>query len=105
MEFVVGRAPSYKEFVQIFLNRANSLLLSRSADRLPRCYPPSTSFLQSVLFCITSPRTLILRWGDVESVAQGEGNTARIIVLHLTEQHAITVEREAVDGTIEKVIA
>ena len=60
--------------------------------------------LQSVLFGITSPRTLVLRRGDVESVAQGEGNTTGIIVLHLTEHHAIAIERDAVDTAVEEVV-
>ena len=60
---------------------------------------------ESVLFCITSASTLILRRGDVEAIAQGESNAARIVVLHLAEHHAIAIKREAVDASIEKVVA
>ena len=61
--------------------------------------------LKSILLGVTSTSTFILRRGDVEAVAQGEGNTTGIVVLHLAEHHAITVEREAIDASIEKVIA
>ena len=61
--------------------------------------------LQSVLLCITGTSTFILRRGDIESVAQGELDATGIVVLHLAEHHAITVEREAIDASIEKVIA
>ena len=60
---------------------------------------------ESVLLSITSASTLILRRGDVEAIAQGESNAARIVILHLADHHAITVEREAIDASIEKVIA
>ena len=61
--------------------------------------------LQSVLFRITGTSTFILRRGNIESVAQGEGNTTGIVVLHLAEHHAIAIKREAIDASIEKVIA
>ena len=60
---------------------------------------------EAVLLCITGTRSLVFRRGDVEAVAQGEGDTTRIGVLHLAKHEAIAVERKAVDGTIEKVIA
>ena len=61
--------------------------------------------LQSVLFRITCTSTFILRRGDVEAIAQGEGDATGVVVLHLAEHHAITVEREAINASIEKVIA
>ena len=60
---------------------------------------------QSALLGIAGAGTLLLRRGDIEAVAQGEGDTAGVIVLYLTEHHAITIEREAIDASIEKVIA
>ena len=61
--------------------------------------------LQTVLLGVTGTGALVLRRGDVEAVAQGEVDTTGIVVLHLAEHHAVTVERESVDGSIEKVIA
>ena len=61
--------------------------------------------LQSALFRITCTRTFILRRSNVESVAQGEGDAAGVVVLHLAEHHAIAIEREAIDASIEEVIA
>ena len=69
------------------------------------CHRNTSSDSKSVLLRITSTSTLVLRRGDVEAVTQGESNTTGIIVLHLAEHHAVAIEREAVDGTIEKVIA
>ena len=63
------------------------------------------TWLKSVLFGITCARTFIFRRGDVESVAQGELDAARVVVLHLSEHHAVAVEREAVDGPVEEVVA
>ena len=60
---------------------------------------------QSALLGIAGTGTLVLRRGDIEAVAQGERDAARVVVLHLAEHHAVAIEREAVDGTIEKVIA
>ena len=65
----------------------------------------TSSILQSILLSITSTSTLILRRGNIEAVAQGELDTTGVVVLHLAEHHAVAIEREAVDGTIEKVIA
>lgn len=66
-----------------------------------RFYP----LLQSILLSITSASTFILRRDDIEAVAQGEGDAAGIVVLHLSEHHAITIQCEAVDTTIEEIIA
>ena len=60
---------------------------------------------ESILLGVTGTGALVFRRGDVEAVAQGEGDTTGIVVLHLAEHHAVAIEREAVDGTIEKVIA
>ncbi len=61
--------------------------------------------LQTTLFCITSTRTLILRRGDIEAIAQGEGDATGIVVFRLMEHHAIAIERKAVDATIEEVVS
>ena len=61
--------------------------------------------LKSILLGVTGTSTFILRRGDVEAVAQGEGDTTGIVVLHLAEHHAIAIKREAIDASIEKVIA
>ena len=61
--------------------------------------------LQSVLLCITGTSAFILRRGNIESVAQGELDATGVVVLHLAEHHAIAIEREAIDASIEKVIA
>ena len=60
---------------------------------------------QPVLLGITCARTFILRRCDVEAVAQGELDATRVVVLHLAEHHAVAVEREAVDGPVEEVVA
>ncbi len=59
---------------------------------------------ESALLSIASTRTLVLRWGDIETVAQRERDAARVVVLRLAEHHAIAIEHEAIDGSIEKVI-
>lgn len=61
--------------------------------------------LESVLFRIASTRALVLRRGDIEAVAQGELDAAGVVVFHLSEHHAVAVEREAVDAAIEEVVA
>ena len=61
--------------------------------------------LKSVLLGITGTSTLVLRRSDVEAVTQGELDATGVVVLHLLEHHAITIEREAVDATIEEIIA
>lgn len=61
--------------------------------------------LQSVLLCITGTSTFILRRGDIESVAQGEGNATGIVVLHLGKHEAIAVDREATDTPVEDIVA
>ena len=65
----------------------------------------TSSILQSILLSITSTSTLILRRGNIEAVSQGELDTTGVVVLYLTEHHAITIERETVDATIEEVVA
>ena len=61
--------------------------------------------LQSVLLCITSTSTFILRRGDIESVAQGELDATGIVVLHFLKHHPIAVKHDMVDATIEEVVA
>ena len=61
--------------------------------------------LKSILLGITGTSTFILRRGDVEAITQGESDTTGIVILHLAEHHAIAIKREAIDASIEKVIA
>ena len=60
--------------------------------------------LQSVLLGITGTCTLILRWGNIESVAQGELDATGIVVLHFPKHHPIAVKHDMVDAAIENVI-
>ena len=69
------------------------------------CHRNTSSDSKSVLLRITSSSTLILRRGNIEVVTQGELDTTGVVVLYLTEHHAITIERETVDATIEEVVA
>ena len=62
------------------------------------------SLLQSVLFRIARTCALVLRRCDIEAVAQGEGDAARVIVLRLRHLHAVEVERAVADALIEEVI-
>ena len=62
-------------------------------------------WLQPALLRIAGTSALILRRGDIETIAQREGNTAGVVVFHLSEHHAVAIEREAVDAAIEKVVA
>ena len=61
--------------------------------------------LQSVLLGLTGTCTLILRWGNIESVAQGELDATGIVVLHFTKHHPIAVKHNMVDAAIEEVVA
>ena len=69
------------------------------------CHRNASSDSKSVLLRITSTSTLVLRRSDIEAVTQGELDATGIVVLYLAEHHAITIERETVDATIEKVVA
>ena len=60
---------------------------------------------QSALLGIAGAGTLILRRGDIEAVAQGEGDTAGVIVLCLRHFQAIEVERAVGSTLVEKVVA
>lgn len=60
---------------------------------------------KSSLFSITCTCAFVLRRSGIEAVTDGERDASGIVVLHLTEHHAVAIEREAIDGTIEKVIA
>ena len=60
--------------------------------------------LQSVLLGVTGTGALVLRRGDVEAVAQGEGNVACVVILRLSECHAVEIERAAPDALIEEVV-
>ena len=61
--------------------------------------------LQSVLLGITGTCTLILRRGNIESVAQGELDATGIVVLHFPKHHPIAVKHNMVDAAIEEVVA
>ena len=61
--------------------------------------------LQSVLLCITGTSTLILRRGNIESVAQGELDAAGIVVLHFPKHHPIAVKHDMVDAAVQEVVA
>ena len=61
--------------------------------------------LQSVLLCITCTRALVLRRGDIEAVAQREGDAAGVVVLHFTKHHPIAVKHDMVDAAVQKVVA
>ena len=61
-------------------------------------------FSESALLGITGTRAFILRRGDVETVAQGEGNAARVVVLGLRQLHTIEVERTSADALVEEVV-
>ena len=60
--------------------------------------------LQSVLLGITGTCTLILRRGNIESVAQGELDATGIVVFHFLKHHPIAVKHDMVDAAIENVI-
>ena len=62
------------------------------------------SLLQSVLFRIARTCALVLRRCDIEAVAQGEGDAARVIVLRLAEHHAVEVERSTAYTLVEEVV-
>jgi hypothetical protein len=62
------------------------------------------AMLQSVLFCITGTCTLILRRGNIESVAQGELDATGIVVLHFTKHHPIAVKHDMIDTAIENIV-
>ena len=69
-------------------------------------YHRNTSFVsQSIFLRITSTSTLVLRRNNIEAITEVKGDAARIVVLHLAEHHAIAIERETVDATIEEVVA
>jgi len=60
---------------------------------------------QSALLGIAGTGSLILRRGDIEAIAQGEGNATGIVVLHLGKHEAIAVDREATDTPVEDIVA
>ena len=54
---------------------------------------------------MTSARTLVLRRGDIETIAQGELDATGIVVPHLSEHHAVAVKHDMVDATIEEIVS
>ena len=60
--------------------------------------------LQSILLVVTGTGALVLRWGDVETIAQRETDKSGIVVLRFTKRHAVEIERAAADALIEEVI-
>ena len=69
------------------------------------CHRNTSSDSKSVLLRITGTGTLVLRWGDIEAVTQGELDATGIVVLHLTVHHSIAVKHDMVDASIEEVVA
>ena len=69
------------------------------------CHRNTSWDSESVLLSITGTSTFILRWGDIESVAQGELDATGIVVLHLGKHEAIAVDREATDTPVEDIVA
>ena len=61
--------------------------------------------LESVFLGISSAGTAILRRGDVETIAQGERDVTRVVVLGLAEYHAVEIERGAPDALVKEVVA
>ena len=59
---------------------------------------------ESILLGVTGSGAFVLRRGDIEAVAQGELDAARVVVFLLSEHHAVAVEREAVDAAVEEVV-
>ena len=68
------------------------------------CHKNAILKLQTVLLGVTGTGALVLRRGDVEAVAQGEGNVARVVVLRLSERHAVEIERAVTDAPVEEVV-
>ena len=59
---------------------------------------------ESVFLGVSGTGAAIARRGDVETVAQGEGEAARVVVLRLAEYHAFEVEPAFADALIEEVV-
>ena len=60
--------------------------------------------LQTVLLGVTGTGALVFRRGDIEAVAQGEGDTTGIVVLRFSERHAVEIERAVTDAPVEEVV-
>ena len=60
--------------------------------------------LQTVLLGVTGTGALVFRRGDVEAVAQGEGNVACVVILRFSERHAVEIERAVTDAPVEEVV-
>ena len=69
------------------------------------CHRKTSSVSQSILLRITSTSTLVLRRSDIEAVTQGELDATGVVVLHLAVHHAVAVEHDMVDTTIEEIVA
>ena len=65
----------------------------------------SPAFLQSVFLGIAGARAAITRRGDVEAVAQGERDEARVVVVGLAENHVVEVERAQPLALVEEIVA
>lgn len=60
--------------------------------------------LQAVLLGITCTSALVLRRGDVETVAQGELDATGVVVLLFANHQTVAIERETIDATVEEVV-
>ena len=69
------------------------------------CHRNTSSDSKSVLLRITGTSTLILRWGNIEAITQGELDATGIVVLHLTVHHPSAVKHDMDDASIEEVVA
>ena len=68
------------------------------------CHRNTSSDSKSVLLRITGTGTLVLRWGDIEAITQGELDATGIVVIHLAKHKTIAVKGKAVDAAVEEVV-
>ena len=59
---------------------------------------------ESVFLSVSGTGAAVARRGDVETVAQGDGETARVVVLRFAEYHAVKVECAFADALIEEIV-
>lgn len=69
------------------------------------CHRDALCGLHSVFLCVTGACTLILRRGYVEAIAQGEDDTAGVVIIYLADHELVAVECEPTNATIEEVVA
>ena len=59
---------------------------------------------ESVFLSVAGACSAIFRRSDVETIAQGKVDRARVVVLGLAEDHAFEVERAVSDALVEEVV-